>query len=85
VSSEYFGKNQNQRTTGSGYFTTLKDPLVLFGSLAFVPMLGWSRGRVFGIFGLHWLYVFVPGVKSAGGLVQNLRVTLDKGPRSRIQ
>jgi len=48
-------------------------------------MLGWSQGRVFGIFGLHSLYVFVPGVISGEGLVQNLRVTLDKGPRSRVQ
>jgi hypothetical protein len=48
-------------------------------------MQGWSQGQVFRNFSLHWLYVFVPGVMSGGGLAQDLRVTLDKGPMSRIQ
>ncbi len=55
-----FEKDQNQRTTGSGQFTTLKEPWVLSGSLTIFPMPDWSWAQVFGIFGLHWLYGFVP-------------------------
>jgi hypothetical protein len=55
-----FENDQNQRTTGSGYFTTFKEPRVLCGSLTIFPMPGWSQGQVFGIFGLHWLHGFVP-------------------------
>jgi hypothetical protein len=47
-----FEKNQNQRTDGSGYFTTMKEAWVLCGSLTFATWLGWRWGRVFGIFGL---------------------------------